>query len=209
MRVYHFLNKKYALKDLKERRLRISRIMELNDPFEFLGAELSNREFRKAMNQTKKELSKTTGILCFSKKWTDPVQWSHYADRHKGICLGFDVPGHLLFKVKYVRDRLPINGGIDEKRMLEFLTTKFIHWAYEQEYRLFISLEDDEDGLYYADFSDNLKLRQIIVGCQSDVTRAELDAVIKGINSDIEIFKTRPAFRSFKIVRNKNDKLWA
>jgi len=209
MRVYHFLNKKYALKDLKERRLRISRIMELNDPFEFLGAELSNREFRKAMNQTKKELSKTTGILCFSKKWTDPVQWSHYADRHKGICLGFDVPGHLLFKVKYVRDRLPINGGIDEKRMLEFLTTKFIHWAYEQEYRLFISLEDDEDGLYYADFSDNLKLRQIIVGCQSDVTRAELDAVIKGINSDIEIFKTRPAFRSFKIVRNKNDELWA
>ena len=209
MRVYHFLKKKYALKVLKERRLKISIIMDLNDPFEFLGADLSDRNFRMAMHKTKKELSKTKGILCFSKKWTNPVQWSHYADHHRGMCLGFDVPGDLLTKVKYVHKRLPVNGIINEKRMLDFLTTKFIHWSYEEEYRAFISLKDKEDGIYYVDFSENLRLRQVIVGCQSDVTRADIDSLIKEINSDIEVFKTRPAFRSFKIVRNKNERLWA
>ena len=55
--------------------------MELNDPFEFLGAELSDRNFRKAIKKTKKDLSKTKGILCFSKNWKNPVQWSHYTDK--------------------------------------------------------------------------------------------------------------------------------
>ena len=26
------------------------------------------------------------GMLCFSKGWHNPVQWSHYTDKHKGIC---------------------------------------------------------------------------------------------------------------------------
>ena len=46
MRVFHFRSVKYGLKSLEERRLKISRIHELNDPFEILGANLSNRDFR-------------------------------------------------------------------------------------------------------------------------------------------------------------------
>ena len=107
MRVYHFLNVDHGLDNLRHRRLRISRIIELNDPFEFLGVDLSDRTFRQAFWETKRQLSKTNGLLCFSKTWRNPVLWEHYADKHRGLCLGFDVPKALLEKIKYVKLRLP------------------------------------------------------------------------------------------------------
>ncbi len=209
MRVYHFVNKEYGLKDLREKRLKISRIMDLNDPFEFLGADLSDREFRKAMKATKKELSKTSGILCFSKNWSNPVQWAHYADRHKGLCLGFDVPDKHLSKVKYVRERLLVNSKTTEKLMLKLLTTKFHHWHYEQEYRAFVNLEEEDNGLYYTDFSEIIKLRQVIIGAHSAVTNYEVNEAIGNTDHKIEIFKARAAFRKFEIVRNRNEELYA
>lgn len=184
--------------------------MELNDPFEFLGAELSDRNFRRAMKETKKELSKTKGLLCFSGNWTNPVQWSHYTDKHKGICLGFDVPDYLLSKVNYVKERLSHNGEFTEELMLKFLTTKFEHWSYEEEYRSFVELEEkDKDGNYYADFSDNLKLKQIIVGAHSDITRKQIDNALSIHTEEIEIFKARAGFRKFEVVKNNNEELWA
>ncbi|MEH6544589.1 MAG: DUF2971 domain-containing protein [Porticoccaceae bacterium] len=113
MRVFHFRDEKYGIKSIKDRRLKISRIMELNDPFEFPGADLSNPEFRKAINKTKKQISNNTGILCHSKDWHNPVQWSHYADNHKGVCLGFEISKRWLAKVEYADERLSISGTID------------------------------------------------------------------------------------------------
>ena len=210
MRVYHFVKANYGLLNLSKRRLKISIIMELNDPFEFLGADLRDRNFRKAMKATKKSLSKTKGILCFSKNWTNPVQWSHYTDRHKGICLGFDVPDQNLAKVDYVTERLSHNSNIDEDLMLKFLTTKFDHWRYEEEYRSFIELKDKEDdGKYYSYFSDKLKIKEVIIGAHSSVTRAQVNDAISDYPEKLEIFKARAAFRKFEITRNENEKLWA
>ena len=92
MRVYHFLKADHGLHDLRHRRLRISRIIELNDPFEFLGIDLSDRTFRQALEETKRQLSDTKGLLCFSKTWRNPVLWGNYADKHRGLCLpGFPI----------------------------------------------------------------------------------------------------------------------
>ena len=210
MRVYHFVKEKYGLINLEKRRLKVSIIMELNDPFEFLGAELSDRTFRRAMKETKKSLSKTKGILCFSKNWTNPVQWSHYAEKHKGVCFGFDFPDHLLSEVDYVKERLIHNGAaIDEELMLMYLTTKFDHWEYEQEYRSFVELDEkNEDGNYYVDFSKNLQLKEIIIGCNSKITRSDINNVYSISSPEVEIFKSRAGFKNFEIVRNQNDKLW-
>jgi len=76
--------------------------MELNDPFEFLGVDLSDPDFRRQIKATKKTLSESRGLLCFSKNWHNPVLWGHYADKHRGICLGFDMPEDLPTKVDYV-----------------------------------------------------------------------------------------------------------
>ncbi len=67
MLVYHFINAQYGIEALRNRRLKISRIMELNDPFEFLAVDLSDQRFREVMEKTKPKISKTNGILCFCK----------------------------------------------------------------------------------------------------------------------------------------------
>jgi len=48
MRFYHFLSQKYALKALKKKRLKLSVIDKLNDPFEFnAGFQDANSKFGK------------------------------------------------------------------------------------------------------------------------------------------------------------------
>lgn len=197
MRVYHFLNSEYGLKDLRERRLKVSNIMLLNDPFEFLGVDLSDPTLRKSMKAEKQKLAKSMGLICFSRSWHNPVQWAHYADNHRGICLGFDVPDSLLKIVKYVKERTTTEEDISE-----LLVTKFSHWEYEEESRIFVKLGVPENGLHYKSFSEDLELKQVIIGSNSDSTRRKIVENYGGENG-IEIFKARAAFKSFKIVRNK------
>ena len=59
MRVYHFINKQYGLEAVREKRLKVSRINNLNDPFEFMGADLSNLEFRENMEGFKDNCNET------------------------------------------------------------------------------------------------------------------------------------------------------
>jgi len=208
MRVYHFLNEQFGLKDLVERRLKISRITDLNDPFEFLGVDLSNRDLRRVLSETKSSLSKSNGLLCFSKTWTNPLLWGHYADKHKGICLGFDVPDRHLNKIDYVGERLPAPEVIDEPFMKKLLLTKFEHWGYEKEYRAFVSLEDEIDSHYYAVFSDKLSIKQVIVGDRSRITRDQISSALGDLAKGVEVFKARAAFQSFEVVPQKNAALW-
>lgn len=76
MRVFHFLNHEFGLKDIRERRLKVSRITDLNDPFEFLGVELSNRSYRRGLQKVKAKLSEGNGLLCFTRDWHNPVLWA-------------------------------------------------------------------------------------------------------------------------------------
>ena len=209
MRVYHFLNTDDGLDDLRHRRLRISRIIELNDPFEFLGIDLSDRTFRQALEETKRQLSETKGLLCFSKTWRNPVLWGHYADKHRGLCLGFDVPKTFLEKIKYVKLRLPFPNVIDEAFMKHLLFTKFLYWQYEQEYRAFVNLEKETDGSYFMNFSATLRLRAVIVGAQSKVTRADVAGALDGVEAKVDVFKVRAGFQSFEVVRNRIESMWA
>lgn len=209
MRVFHFLNEEYGLKALTDRRLKISRIHELNDPFEFLGVELSDREFRKALKRTKDQLSEKRGLLCFSEDWRNPVLWSHYADKHRGLCLGFDLRVDLLKRVTYVNSRLPKPKELDEAFVEKLLFTKFAHWSYEAEYRVYVTLDTPAEGIYYKKFSSEFLLRQVIVGAESKVTRAQVAVALGSLANSVEAFKVRAAFRSFYIVQQRSELLWA
>ena len=140
--------------------------------------------------------------------WTNPLLWGHYADKHKGICLGFDVPDHHLSEVDYVRQRFLAPEVIDEPFMKKLLLTKFEHWRYEEEYRAYVSLKDEIDGHYYADFSDNLSLKQVIVGDQSRITRDQISLALGDLARVVEVFRARAAFQSFEVVPQKNAALW-
>ena len=217
MRVYHFLNKKYGVENIIKRHLKIATIMELNDPFELLGLELSDKKLRRNIFNIRKYISKQFGLLCFSKSWTNPVQWSHYADRHKGIVLGFDVPDKYLFEVEYSSKRLSEEvekiqsvEKINQNDIKRLLSVKYRHWQYEKEVRWLVRLnKKSSNGLYYKEFSSDLVLKQVIVGLRSCISRCEISDALPGNRNDVEVFKSRSAFKSFRVVRNRNESLWA
>ncbi|WP_343928101.1 DUF2971 domain-containing protein [Pigmentiphaga daeguensis] len=215
MRVYHFVNSEYGLQNLRFRRLKIATINELNDPFELLGIASRDPDVRRSYLATKAQLAETSGMLCFSGNWRNPVQWSHYADRHRGLCLGFDVADGL-FPVSYASKRLKpdfpamqAGGALAEAHMRQMLTTKFSHWRYENEYRLFVPLrEPDNKGLFFFEFCEKVALREVVVGHNSTITRAELIGALGDIARHVKFCKARLAFRSFRIVRQGLAKLW-
>src|SRR5689334_11048149 len=92
MRAYKFLNKHFGLKSLYERRLKQSRIHELNDPFELAPYDLTDTMLRWAFLDMREQLGRVNGLVCFSASWQNPVIWAHYSDQHRGLCLGFEVP---------------------------------------------------------------------------------------------------------------------
>ena len=92
MRAYKFLDENFGMKSLREKRLKISLLDDLNDPFELLPYEMADRNKRAALNAQRKHMAINHGILCFSATWKDPVLWAHYANKHKGLCLAFQVP---------------------------------------------------------------------------------------------------------------------
>ena len=202
MRLYHMLNAKYGLEALRKRRLKIATIMELNDPFEFLGVDLADPMHSWAVRDTKRGLAQSQGLLCFSRTWTNPVLWSHYADRHRGMCLGFDLPRTFVRKVSYVARRPAIPSVVDQSFAKRLLFTKFSHWRYEQEFRSFVTLEEHEGGLYFMDFSDKLRLAEVTIGSESAVTRGAVAAAM-GASGQTTIFQARAAASTFSIEREE------
>jgi hypothetical protein len=83
--LYNFMPAHYALKNIALKRLKISRIAELNDPYELTTLASEDPELIAAMERTKADLNREKGLLCFSQSWRDPVMWSHYADSHSWI----------------------------------------------------------------------------------------------------------------------------
>jgi hypothetical protein len=220
MRVYHFTKAHNGLEAIRRRQLKIARISELNDPFEFLQVASSNPRTRARYQYLKRALSEYMGLLCFSENWSNPVQWSHYAESHRGICLGFDVsPDAEMREVRYVKNRIGPNlramkkmGDAAVAHMLQLLTLKFAHWSYEQEHRLFVRLEDKEErsDLYFFDFgsSDKLILREVIVGAQSQVSPEDVSQALGDQAPVVAAWKARLAFRTFEVVRQRNQDLW-
>ncbi len=90
------------------------------------------------------------------------------------------------------------------------LCTKYAHWRYEREKRIFVGLEKPEPGTghYFAPFSDELRLVQVIVGAQADITRKEVATALGSISGSVEAFKTRLAFQTFWVVRNREKSRW-
>jgi hypothetical protein len=203
MRVYHFLPAEHGLSNLRNSRIKIARLMELNDPFEYLSANLKDTRVRKAFRITKNELAETSGLLCFCRNWSNPVQWTHYADRHRGICLGFDIPDKSLIEVKYSQKRLEIPETIDGDFYPKCLRTKFEHWRYEEEMRCFVPLKNEEGGHYFRPFDEDICLKQVLTGAHSGVSRRDIRNALGGQAGGIEIFRVRASFEEFEMVRHR------
>lgn len=195
-RLYHFTTAKYALDDLRNRRLKIAQFNDLNDPFELRSVDLSGPGVEFAFGRFIEEMAPRFGLLCFSENWKDVLQWSHYADRHKGICLGFDVSGSAdrFGNVRYEPRKGPFPEKRDESFMWDLLRTKFTAWHQEREWRVFIELKGSTSiegrDLYFKDFDGNLVLRDVLLGAAN---RNEVSEVREAIGRSADADEVRVA----------------
>jgi hypothetical protein len=222
MTLYKMLRKEHALKSLRERRLKIARLADQNDPFEMLPFDMSNPLQRIAALSVLERTNGTVGVVCFSRSWSNPVIWAHYADQHRGLCLGFEVPDDLVIPITYAnrRDLFPDILNMDEpmlfKTMDRVLYTKFADWRYEDEVRLSVHLDHDtsENGLYFVDWGDTLRLAEVIVGMRSSTCRRELERALVGYEHPVQFIKAQASLTSFAVdrspdaVRNHDELTW-
>lgn len=214
MRVYNFLPAEFALSNLALQRLRISRLADLNDPFELLAVNVGgNKAFRVRLAALKKELHTKNGLLCFSKDWRNPVLWSHYAAKHHGMCLGFDIPDGYGREIQYSTERIAAHiaedGSLkpDEDFVESLLYTKYSHWEYEQEVRVFVPLASStaEGGSYFIPFSDTLRLAHVVLGplCEIPIDRVRALVARTCGPGPIYVDKGRLAYKWFKVVEDE------
>ena len=89
------------------------------------------------------------GIFSLAERANCPLMWSHYADQHKGLCIGYSVPSRTkqnLHKIAYGGSRLiqastvqaMLNGDKAAQQKVDqaVLSRKAIDWRYEKEWRL-------------------------------------------------------------------------
>jgi hypothetical protein len=212
-RVYKFITAEFGIADLKNRRLKLSTIDDLNDPFDLSAIDTTDPWIAQAVTMSVAQLKEDTGLLCFSKNWDNLLLWSHYAASHTGLCLGFDIHDHssgdsVYMDVHYQPNLLKINSVKDINLDLakSWLTTKHESWSYEQEVRIFVRINDprDEKGLLWVDFSPDLQLKEVIVGaqCRAEDANAACE-VLMGYPDQVECTWAYMRSDAFLLVRGK------
>jgi len=145
MKIYQFLSVKKPgrIKEiLRTGKFHFSDWKDLNDPME--GFFRYFPEYHKPEDIEKLVTGKGLfKVACFSRFYTEPLMWSHYADGHKGICVEIDTEDDcdesVFFEpIKYV----PLIKNIKDEdsstltpEML--LSRKIENWGYEEEIRAF------------------------------------------------------------------------
>lgn len=162
---------KSCLELLLNRELWFASPATLNDPFE---AESSMHEVldavwtrypispeeRKIYEENLHRQLSSSGICSFSKVRKNQLMWSHYADEHKGVCIGFKEhkirpQGSNIYPIDVTyQDKYPFENIIERFNYFEqipgmnnlnaitgdilysMLGTKYTSWKYERERRL-------------------------------------------------------------------------
>ena len=218
LRLYKLISKKWGIFALQDQQLKVSPINELNDPFEYLSIDLGDRSIREWVGFRRGALGANSAVLCFSAAWRNPVIWAHYADSHRGMALGFDIPGRLLYQMEYSDKKIKadpkkLDDPDEEKAILDKMARrKYKHWEYEEEYRLLIDLtrvrreaanRSEHD---FFSFGEGLVLREVVLGCR--YVGGENSALERQLlNEGVAITTARPAFRTFRMAIQQNDTL--
>lgn len=138
--------------------------------------------------------------LCPS--WHDPVVWAHYSDKHRGLCLGFEIPEEVGTEVHYISGRLSLPQKLALDDATAWVFTKYENWSYEQEIRCCARLDEASDGLYFLAFGETLKLVEVIVGARCDLTEQMISEALRPF-CNVPIIKAGPSYKRFEIVEDR------
>lgn len=216
MKLYYLTPAQYALSALALRRLKVARLAELNDPFELLAVNVETDLHREFFRRVKEKVNATNGVLCFSRDWKNPLLWGHYADKLRGVALGFEVTSPHLLPVNYVKT--PVKVGINpetghpqttELLVEQLQSTKFEDWRYENEMRVYVQLDHDsrESGLYFYPFDTSLVLKEIVLGPRCELPVESLKVLLGANEFGVKIIKSILASQSFSVVEDSSNRV--
>ncbi|MGJ0299329.1 DUF2971 domain-containing protein [Aliarcobacter cryaerophilus] len=210
MNIYKYFSLERGTNFLNLPLMRISTSNSLNDPFEseYARSDLKAIEeiYRKKYeNHWQAYLKKFQdyGIISLTTNNNNLLMWSHYADEHKGIVIGFDInennPSDFFYtpttcrfeKVKYIQSRqfecIINENNLDEVK-LHYSILKSNEWNYESEYRFILSYKD-ADILYLnkknSFFEETLKILGLNINeVKNDERYAYIDLIENKIEDD-------------------------
>lgn len=150
-------------------------------------------------------------LCCFSETVDNPLLWSHYADKHQGICIGYGlnrVPRPNLHKVVYGGSRTVktsliaralLENDMGSKNLLdrEVLLRKAPSWRYEREWRLLGEVGAQDSCLELIDVTFGLR-------CPAALQHALISALASRSNT-VKFFEMHEIDGSFKLKRSLVD----
>jgi hypothetical protein len=223
------------LQALQTQRWKLARTSELNDPADFrpvIAKNMPNSSHLLPPEMVEQQrayffriIETFCGVLSFSSESRDPVLWSHYADNHRGITLGFEFTGELPyphFQINY-SDKPPVvdwlefsaaqSGGdaaLLHKKMPQFFGTKAESWRYEKEWRSVIPIDDRRCVHIGRNIFLPLPttcLRRVLLGVRCPTTPLEVFRSFRDWKNscEIEISEMRLAEDSYFLNPNRYD----
>ena len=141
------------------------------------------------------------GICCFSRSYKNLLMWAHYADKHKGVCLKFDISKDKdLFDqpylVKYRSEYMCLDVGkvLDVNYIMEAFSYKSSQWKHEREVRFFQS----RNG--FKKFNKNA-LRSIYLGYKMQPSNINTIKILssKEFDYSVDLYKTSIDERRYKL----------
>lgn len=204
---------KYSLGDVKK--IGFSRkdhmLGELKSFFEFITPSARKGIFS--------GIEKNIGVLSLTKNPCNLLMWAHYANSHQGVVIEFDEDHEFFIRkrsefdefyhlreVQYQQTRPQITltnaGGFDK------FMVKGIEWAYEEEYRMLLSLDDADKIIKSHPFDIHLfkipfsLIRSVTLGGRS--TKETQDKVIRFLEenkelSHVVLYRSNVDEREFKL----------
>lgn len=161
----------------------------------------------------KESFLKNYKILCLTNSYDKKLMWSHYADKHNGICVEYDfdiVSEDLvatLFPVSYSNNRPIINYRqiFDKKdelknEILKSMLIKSKDWSYENEWRVLLPNSFLDDNYNYT----SPKIKRIYFG--ANVTEKRYNYLVKKIkkyDSTIECIKLKLNYKNFELEKEE------
>jgi hypothetical protein len=188
----------------------VSDPLNFNDPFEFRFTEINNsnkqnelvylEEESRMVIQHYNEIVSNYGVVCYSSVEPNILLYSNYADKHRGMCLEFEVnniENSNLKEVEYCTEFKRIAFSLENHRQKEeiemILTSKSKVWECEKEYRQIFDFKND-----YSNYPG--KLTRIIFGCQAKSDDIDVVINLENLNTkEIEFCKSFIFPNSYKL----------
>src|SRR5439155_7679475 len=186
--------------------------------------ELDAHNARKELERLLKHINETYGFFCLAESATNRTMWSHYAQDHKGIVVGFDAKHPFfqdsrdLYPVEYSDERLSLSSHNGMLRLagalysskshyndlpVRLFLRKDLSWRDEKEWRMVGKLEEcnhhDPNTLVYLFKVPREAIRMVVLGANISDYNETLVRNMATAWSEVKIMKARLRDRGFEL----------